>query len=460
MFNIKELCDLFGTEYCDGKNSDIKILSVEHDTRRLKKNSLYVAINGDNFDGHDFVKEAVAKGAVACIVEKHIADVAVAQFVVKSTVKAYGQLASYWRSKIKYPLIAITGSNGKTTTKDMLYSVLSFKNKTVKTNGNFNNLIGVPYTILSFPLDAEFGIVEMGMNAKGEIKQLAQITKADVGLITNIGRAHVGLLGSIEAVFSAKMELFDEVIKDKGAVCVNVSDPLISKWFNGIKLSTPFITCGIENNKTFMADIKAIPLGFKDGVEKFKVIFKNNVLEAEIPVLGVHNIQNACSAITIGVFLGLNIKDCVESVKEYEGSKLRSLIVKKDGVTYFIDCYNANPDSMKAALKSISEQKTSGRKVAVLGDMLELDLLSDELHYEIGYFAGLKGFDMVFAYGNYSQKYAEGFIDAVGNVKNISLYNFGDVQKLKKDLNAFLKNGDLVIIKGSRGMKLEEILSV
>ncbi|MEI6420520.1 MAG: cyanophycin synthetase, partial [bacterium] len=147
-------------------------------------------------------------------------------------------------------------------------------------------------------------------------------------------------------------------------------------------------------------------------------------------------------------------------VKEYEGSKLRSLIVKKDGVTYFIDCYNANPDSMKAALKSISEQKTSGRKVAVLGDMLELDLLSDELHYEIGYFAGLKGFDMVFAYGNYSQKYAEGFIDAVGNVKNISLYNFGDVQKLKKDLNAFLKNGDLVIIKGSRGMKLEEILSV
>ena len=456
MFNIKELYELFGVDVKIAASADTVINSVDHDTRRLKPNSLYVAIKGDNLDGHDFIKDAVSKGAVACLVEKQMPDISVPQIVVNDAVQAYGKLASYWRTKIKYPLVAVTGSNGKTTTKDMLYSVLSFKNVAVKTDGNFNNLIGVPYTILSFPLDADFGIVEMGMNAKGEIKKLAKITKANFGLITNIGRAHIGLLGSMNDVFEAKMELFDELLSSDGGVCVNLSDPMISKWFMSKKIKTPFITYGLEKDAV-NADVKLSPLGLKAGLEKFNVTFKGSTFEAEISVVGIHNVQNACSAIATGILMGLDPKDCVKAVANYKGSKLRSSIVEKDDVTYFVDCYNANPDSMRAALSSMHDYNVPGKKIVVLGDMLELESLSDELHYEIGSFVGTKGFDVAFFYGNYSQKYADGFISVAGKQKSVNVYPFGSMQKLKDDIKAVLKKGDLVVVKGSRGMKLEEI---
>ena len=458
MFNIKELCDIFGHDCCDDSVSNTVISSVDHDTRRLKAGSLYIAIKGDNLDGHDFIKDAVAKGAKACVVEKRMADVSVFQLVVKDSIKAYGEIASYWRSKIKYPIVAVTGSNGKTTTKDMLYAVLSFKNKTVATDGNFNNLIGVPYTILNFPIDADFGIVEMGMNAKSEIAQLANIAKPDAAIITNIGRAHIGLLGSIEQIFKAKMELFDYTIANNGSVCVNLSDPMMLKWFESAKLKVPYITYGVDGKNLPPVEVKAVPLSTANGREKFNVIVNDLCLDAEIPVIGLHNIQNACSAISAGILLGLEAKDCVDAIKNYKGSKLRSTILEKDGVIYFVDCYNANPDSMRVAIDSTFEYSNKGKKVAVLGDMLELQAMSEQLHNEIGNYVGLKGFDMVFFYGNYAQQYADGFIKAVGHNPNVKTYAFGKIVDLKNDLIALVKKGDVVLVKGSRGMKLEDIL--
>ncbi len=455
MLNIKDLIEVFGAENIKGDTSKLVINSVEHDTRRLRPDSLYVAIKGDNLDGHDFVEDAQAKGASACIVSRHIVNVDIPQVIVHDTVQAYGKLASYWRSRIKYPLIAVTGSNGKTTTKDMLFSVLSFKHKTVRTDGNFNNLIGAPYTLLSFPLDAEYGIVEMGMNSHGEIEKLSQMTRPNLGLITNIGRAHIGLLGSIEGIFKAKMELFDQVIKDKGSLCVNMSDPMISKWFTSKRPDVQSFTYSIDGAD---AELKVRPLGFNAGSEHFEASLNGKkTIKGSIPVMGIHNVHNAASAIAIGVMMGMDLKDCIEGVKDFKGSKLRSSIVEKNGVIYFVDCYNANPDSMKAAILSTAEYKTTGNKIAVIGDMLELESMSDELHKEIGSFVASKGFDSVFVYGNYSQRYADGFLSSGGKTANLHVYSFGDMASMKKDLRSIVKEGDLVVVKGSRGMKLEEI---
>lgn len=455
MFSLEELAGVFGKDSIKGAFNGINITSVEHDTRRIKSNSLYVAIKGSNLDGHDFVKEAKQKGSVACLVHRHIDDAQIPQIVVKDTIEAYGKIASYWRSKINYPLIAITGSNGKTTTKDMLYSILSFKHRTVRTDGNFNNLIGAPYTLLSFPIDAEFGIVEMGMNSHGEIKKLSDIARPNIGLITNIGRAHIGLLGTIEGIFNAKMELFDHIIKNSGSVCVNMSDPMISKWFTAKRPSTASFTYSTDETE---AELMVRSLGFSEGSEHFEAFLKGaKPLKGSIPVMGIHNVHNAASAIALGLMAGMDLKDCIEGIKDFKASKLRSSILEKNGVIYFVDCYNANPDSMKAAILSTAEYRTSGKKIAVLGDMLELESMSGVLHKEIGSFTASKGFDSVFAYGNYSQEYAEGFLGSGGKASNIHVYSLGDMLKMKRDLNSVVNKGDIVVVKGSRGMKLEEI---
>jgi UDP-N-acetylmuramoyl-tripeptide--D-alanyl-D-alanine ligase len=458
MFKVKELIELFGKEKVFYTSEDVLIQSIEHDTRRIKPNSLYVAIRGTNFDGHDFVKDAVAKGAVACIVEKKITDVNITQIVVEDSIKAYGKLASYWRDKLNYPIIGVTGSNGKTTTKDILYSVFSTKKRTVRTDGNFNNLIGVPYTLLSFPLDAEVGIVEMGMNAAGEIKELSYIAKPNVAIITNIGRAHIGLLGSIQKIFSAKMELMDFVLKNNGSICVNLSDKLLFKWFTSNPPRTNFITYAVNDEK-LNAKILARSLGFKDGAEHFSITMNDgSVFNAQIPLMGEHNVINACSAVSAGLLLGLDIKDCIRGVMDVKASKLRSTIIEKQGVIYFVDCYNANPDSMKASIISVSEYKNSGRKIAVLGDMLELESLSSELHREIGEFVADKKFDALFIYGNYSNDYMNGYLSSGGNKSTVFTYAVAEIDKMKKDINSYLKTGDIVVVKGSRGMKLESIL--
>jgi UDP-N-acetylmuramoyl-tripeptide--D-alanyl-D-alanine ligase len=461
MFNISELKAVFKKAEFVNCDLETQITSVEHDTRRIKPKSLYVAIKGDNLDGHDFVGEAKNKGAVACICEHKIEGVQLAQIIVKDSVKAYGELARYWRDKMTCPVLGLTGSNGKTTTKDLIYTILSKKFKTVRTIGNFNNLIGVPYTILGFPLDAECAVVEMGMNATGEIAALSNIADPSIALITNIGRAHIGKLGSIEAVISAKTELFDYVLKKSGSFCLNMDDERIKKWAEVNKPKKTITYCYANSDDvecSAQVCVKAISSTGKS--QKFKVYCSKTAEEVagELKVSGSHNLNNVVAAIAVGVFFGMNVKECVKALKDFVPPAMRSNVVKKEGVTYIVDCYNANPDSMIAAIRSLEMVKEASRKIAVVGDMLELDGMESELHKEVGLVLAESRFDLVYAIGKYSLNYREGFDSFKGDKGKLFTYPGDQMQRLRGDLFPSLKRGDYVLIKASRGSKLEVVL--
>jgi UDP-N-acetylmuramoyl-tripeptide--D-alanyl-D-alanine ligase len=460
MFNISELKAVFKKAEFINERPDIKITSVEHDTRRIKPKSLYIAIQGDNLDGHDFVVEAMNKGAVACICERKIDNAALTQIIVKDSVKAYGELARFWRDRMKCPVLGLTGSNGKTTTKDLIYTILSKKFKTARTQGNFNNLIGVPYTILGFPLNAECAIVEMGMNAMGEIAALSKIADPDVALITNIGRAHIGRLGSMDAVISAKTELFDYVLKKGGSFCLNVDDEKVNTWVDSNKPKKSITYCYANSDEkecSAQVCVKAISSTGKS--QKFKVYCSKTGEEVagNIKIIGSHNLNNVVAAIAVGVFFGMDVKSCVKALKDFVPPAMRSNVVKKEGVTYIVDCYNANPDSMIAAIRSMEMAKEASRKIAVVGDMLELDGMENELHKEVGLELAQNKFDLVFAIGKYSPNYIEGFESFKGDKGKLFAYSSDQMQKLRKDLFPSLKRGDYVLIKASRGSKLEAV---
>jgi len=438
MFRLSEIFKVL-------KHEDVVVLGVEHDTRRIKKGYLYVAIKGENLDGHNFIKEAEQKGAVACIVERKVDGVAIPQIIVGDTVKAYGEMAIFWRKKIKYPVIALTGSNGKTTTRDMIAAILSYRHKVVRSDSNFNNLIGVPYTLLNFPLDADYAVVELGMNMKGEIARLSEITDPDVGLITNIGRAHVGKLGSMDAVTSAKLELFDYMMKKKSTFIVNMSDPRIRSWFekNRPVKYVPFV------------DVEG--LGSDDEKQKFIIKLKDGRSETGyVKLLGPHNLQNVAASVSVAVYLGMDMKDCVKALEKFIPPKMRSNIVVKNGVEFIIDCYNANPDSMRAAIETCAGIKGRKRHIAVIGDMKELDGMEQELHFEIGSFLAEEKYDLVFAIGEHSKEYEKGFITR-SPASNIKTYELKDMALLKKDIGSYVKDGDVVLVKASRVIELEKI---
>jgi len=462
MLNVFELKTLFNKAEFVNCSTDIKINSVEHDTRRISAQSLYVAIKGDNLDGHDFVIDAQNKGAVACLCEKRTAGASLVQIIVKDSVKAYGELARYWRNKLKCPVLGLTGSNGKTTTKDLIYTVMSKKFKTVRTMGNFNNPIGVPYTILSFPLEAEFAIVEMGMNAKGEVACLSKIADPDAALITNIGRAHIGRLGSIDAIKAAKMELFDYVLKKKGSFCINLSDKKINNWVTSNKPKN-IITycCTNSDNDECSCQVCVKAISSTGNSQKFKVFCSKTAEEVtgEIKITGIHNLHNVAAAIAVGVKFGLDVKTCVHALKDFVPPSMRSNIMEKDGVTYIVDCYNANPDSMLAAISSLSTTKEATRKVAVLGDMGELEGMEKELHKEVGRALAENKIDLVYVIGNFSENYKEGFESVNSSKGKIVVYAKEQMDLLKKELFSTLKKGDYVLIKASRSAKIEAVLN-
>ncbi|MFH1223042.1 MAG: UDP-N-acetylmuramoyl-tripeptide--D-alanyl-D-alanine ligase [Pseudomonadota bacterium] len=434
------------------------VTSFEHDTRRIKKGALYIAIKGENLDGHDFVKEAEEKGATACVVERKINNVDIPQIIVDDSVKAYGELAVLWREKVKYPLVAITGSNGKTTTKDIIYKILSARHRVVKTQGNFNNLIGVPYTVLNFPLDADHGIVEFGMNAKGEIARLSEITRPQVALITNIGRAHIGKLGSLEKVAEAKLELFHHMLGKPAVFIINADDKKIFEWFNRTRPSNSlqkFILFSCLENKE--ADVVVKNMGGDSQTQKFELCVKNNSPEyGTINLPGEHNLCNIAAGVAVANYFGVTSKECVAALKDFVPPSMRSTLTIKDDVEYMVDCYNANPDSMSAALRSCAKIQNAKRHIAVIGDMMELDGMEPELHTEIGRLLGELKYDFIFAVGNYSKYYEQGLksISATGNIK---VYALNEMEKLKKDIKSFVEKGDAVLVKASRAVELEKI---
>ena len=407
---------------------------ISTDTRNIKSNSLFFALKGDHFNGNEFAKAAVEKGAYKIIIdeEKYINDHSI---LVPNVLKTLQELATFHRVYLNIPIIALTGSNGKTTTKELVNVVLSKKFKTVATIGNFNNHIGVPLTLLNMNKSTELGIVEMGANHPGEIELLCTITKPDYGYITNFGKAHIEGFGSLEGVIKSKSELYQYLRATNKTVFVNDNDKNQKKKSEHIKK----FTFGNESQNCAPQLI--------DSSNELLLSFEGLTIQSHL--IGHYNFNNIAAAITMGSYFGVDRMNIKKAIESYVPSNNRSQIIKKETNTIILDAYNANPTSMMAALKNFI-QSSSPNKIVFLGDMFELGVTSEEEHQYIS---------------DYIEKYLDGqcylignaFYKTISNVENIKKYL--SFENLKPVLESTSFSNTHVLIKASRGMALERILN-
>ena len=419
------------------------ISGVKIDSRLVKSGDLFIAIRGENRDGHDYVNSAFDNGAVAAVVLKETAvsrDITGNNlFMVEDTVYALGEIAKYYRSKMPAEVIAITGSNGKTTVKNMVYEIISRKSSSIKSQGNYNNFFGLPLSIFQLKDKTDYAVFELGMSRKGEISRLGEISSPDMGVITNVGPVHLEFFNNLEEIASAKLEIVDK-IKSGGALIVNGDDDFLREVKTRQNLE--LIKFGLSYNN----DIYPTGLEFDENqLPRFKI----NGTDFRLAFPGVQNVYNAVAAYSVAVAEGIDPLTAAEAINGSQPEGMRSRVFHKSGILYFIDCYNANPVSMKYAIDSLALMKCGGRRIAVLGDMLELGKSSELYHREIGKHAKKAGIDHVMAYGELSGNLIAEF------GKNGE--HFNDKMKLYSRLKSLVKKGDLVLFKGSRGMALEEI---
>ena len=417
-----------------------------------------MCIKGENFDGHDFFGDAFRKGAAGIILSdtKNLStgmlDKGESPFVIQSenTLRALQDLASYQRSLFPFRVIAVTGTNGKSTTKEMIASIIETKYKTLKTQGNLNNHIGLPLTLLKREPEHEVGVLEMGMSAAGEIKRLAEIAKPDIGVITNISAGHLGQLKTIKEVQTAKGELFDSLHKE-GTAIVNADDPLVLELAKSLRIKK--ITYGIKEP----ADIQASDIQNK-GNHGFTFTAKifDQAIPVKLPQIGYCNIYNALAALATGHSLGITGKEMNLGLKNYQQIPQRNEQIHYEGMTLINDTYNANPQSMREALKTLKEINTQGKRFFIIGDMLELGPLSEPAHHELGQEIARSNVDYLVTVGSLASLAAK---SAKANVcKQLQIENFNTHDEAASYLLLKVKKGDCLLVKGSRGSKMENVI--
>ncbi|WP_431309017.1 UDP-N-acetylmuramoyl-tripeptide--D-alanyl-D-alanine ligase [Halalkalibacter lacteus] len=431
--------------------SPVEVAGVSTDTRTIQEGNLYIPIVGENFNGHDFVRAAVENGASGVLWQKNQpnppADIPL--IYVEDTLFALQDLAKNYLASIPVKVVGITGSNGKTTTKDMVTSVLATTYKVQKTEGNYNNHIGLPLTILGLKEDTEMAVLEMGMSARGEIELLSTIAKPEAAIITNIGESHLQDLGSREGISEAKFEI-TAGLQENGTLVIHGDEPLLTEKVVNIPFHV--ITFGSSEAN----DYYPIEIQQKSNGTYFTMNGKGEN-EFFIPVLGKHNINNALSAIAIAKQFGVSIPDIKKGLETIKITGMRTeLIQGKDGVTIINDAYNASPTSMRAAIELLQDLKDYGKKIVVLGDMLELGDNEETFHYEIGKGIDTGKINYVFTFGELGKKVAEG---AKVNFSENQVLAYDDKQALITKLKEVVEEGDVVLVKGSRGMKLEEVVN-
>ena len=427
------------------------------DTRTLKKGDTYIGIKGEKFDGSLFWKDALNNGAETVIINKvELKDIEKYQkqnkniIQVEDTIQAIGEMASLKMKKLKntynLKVVGVTGSVGKTSTKDIIANVLSKKYKVLKTEGNNNNHIGLPLTILRIQ-DEEIAVIEMGMNHFGEISYLTKIAKPDIAVITNIGTSHIGNLGSRENILKAKLEILEGMSKKK--IVINNDNDLLHKWYLENKEKIEIHTFGIQNDSEFNAtDIK-----LEENSSKF--ICKNEKINIEVPVGGEHFILNALCGLTVGKLLNLNNKQIQNGIRDFKLTAKRMEINHlTNNITIINDSYNASYESMKASITNLKNMHGE-RKIAVLGDMFELGEFSEKLHREVGTEIYKSKIDKLYIIGNYAKFIGEE-AEKEGYKKENIIY-FENREELFNNLKQNLQNGDIVLIKASNGMKLFEV---
>ncbi|MBQ9166330.1 MAG: UDP-N-acetylmuramoyl-tripeptide--D-alanyl-D-alanine ligase [Oscillospiraceae bacterium] len=426
------------------------ITEVDTDSRTMHENSLFVPLVGENFDGHRYLEQALDKGALGCLTQNEVSDCRPDRFYiqVEDTMTALGNLARFYRNKFDIKVVGVTGSVGKTTTKDMVASVLSRKYSVLKTQGNFNNNIGVPKTLFQLEKGHEIAVVEMGMNHAGEIDYLTRIAQPDVAIITNIGDAHIENLGSRENTLQAKAEIFHG-LKQDGIAVLNGDDPLLCK-LDG-RLIHPIVWCGEGENSSFRCKDIRETTGDCMALEAETPLGE---LKAKIHCLGRHLYHPALKAAAVGSHFGMTLEEITAGIEDFAPTKMRMDVIRcKNGITILNDTYNANPQSMRAAVDVLAKYSGSYR-VAVLGDMFELGELGPVLHESVGNFVGHSGIDCLITVGELGGMIAQG----ARNVGMSEVYDRPDKEEAKVVLNQVLQPGTVFLCKASRGMRFEEIV--
>lgn len=425
------------------------LTGITTDSRKIKKGDLFIAIKGERFDGHGFAEAAVKSGAAAVLSQEKL-NLEIPYILVEDTLKALHKLAKYYKSKFNIPFIAITGSSGKTTTKDMAASVLAEKYKVLKTEGNFNNALGLPLTLLNLEQSHQICVLEMGMNSLGEIEVLADIARPETGIISNVGTAHIEKLKSRENILKAKMELFTYFNEANTAIVNGDNDMLSQIAHKPYKI----IRYGLEAGN----DCRAINIVEKgeEGID-FQVLYQGKTENYFVPMPGIHNVYNALSAICLGKLYGLNSKEICSGLENFKPSKMRmEIFIGKHNIKVINDVYNANPDSTVAAISALNSMEAAGRKVCILGDMFELGDFAKEGHEKVGGFAAESHIDVVAAVGQMASSIINGASKSKG--KGIELYSFSTNQEVIDNLKNIIKPNDTILIKGSRGMHMENIV--
>lgn len=426
----------------DNITSNFEITGISTDSRSIKNGELFIALIGKNFDGHNYIQEVFKKGAAAVIVSKKI-ECNYPIIVVKDTLEGLKKIAAYYKQKFYIPVIAVTGSTGKTSTKEMIASVLQEKFNVHKTQQNFNNEIGLPHSLFDLNKGHEISVLEMGMNNPGEIKRLVEIARPDIGVITNIGTAHIENLGSRENILNAKMEVATYFNCDS-LLIINSDDEYLSKINNkGYKI----IGVSINGNGDYNAE-SINNLGEK-GIEfKCEIRGKKHTFKINLP--GIHNVYNALFAIAIGDLYNVNVKKMKSGILNFKPGKMRMDIIElNDKIKIINDCYNANPDSMKAALDVLASYKNN-RKIAILGDMYELGSYSEDSHRQTGRYAKGKC-DILMAVGEQARFIYEECKDSMES------YYFKTKEEACISIKQLIKQGDAILIKASRAMNMEYI---
>lgn len=452
-FTIEEICTATGGELIGRYDRATPVKGVSTDTRTIEKGQLFIPLIGENFDGHKFIQDAALKGAGAVITQYPDVDVPreIPVILVKDTLNALQDIAAFHRKRFDIPIVAVTGSTGKTTTKDMIYYVLSQRYKVLRTEGNLNNEIGLPHTLLRLNHSHEIAVVEMGMSGFGEIHRLAEIARPNLGIITNIGLSHIEKLGSRENILKAKMELFDFFTPECTAI-LNGDDELL----RGIGDKLPFTVeyFGTDEHVNYRASRINIS---EDEKITYEVNIKDKSYSIDINVPGRHNIYNSLAAIAVGMHFGLRIDEIQKGLKHFKPGAMRlNIINTSNNIKIIDDAYNASPDSMIASIAILSQSK-GNRKIAILGDMLELGHYSEKAHRDVGTAVVEHGIDILITRGKDSRWIGEQARKLGMDAKNI--YNCADNRDVINLLDTMVKEGDTILVKGSRGMRMEEIVS-
>jgi UDP-N-acetylmuramoyl-tripeptide--D-alanyl-D-alanine ligase len=459
---VEQITAAVGGTLLQGDPKDT-VAGVSTDSRKIGAGELFIPLIGEQHDAHDFIPQVIERGCRILILSKQPEEIRVSEgtlnecgeigdpldlILVSDTTKALQDLASFYLSLFHIRKIGVTGSTGKTTTKEMLYSIFSEKYKTARNIGNLNNHIGLPLTVLSLPEDTEAGIFEMGMSELGEIDLLAELVRPDIGIITNIGISHIENLGSRQNILKAKMEITNYFSND-GILIVNEDNDFLSR--DDVSGNYHVITTGETGRSNFI--ISSIVDRGEDGVE-FSIEHKQEIQAFRLGIPGRHNAYNAALAVAAAVCSGITMKEAAAGLLNLEITDKRLNIKGKNGMKVIDDTYNASPDSMKAAIDVLISTK-GFRKLAILADMFELGENSDSFHAEVGKYAAESGVDHVLAVGTHAKHIADAAAQILGEDK---VHYYATKELLMNDIGSMISSGDVILVKGSRGMAMDQVV--